>query len=124
MEGIWKVYENGRAVGSCCVERAGLYWHFRCRCRIESKRITRLSIQIGQFRKNLGVLVPADGSFVLECREPVRAFPEGTPEFSAVGGRPVGKFAPVYPDEPFSYIEQLENAHLERRNGVLGIRVE
>ena len=37
---------------------------------------------------------------------------------------PEGKFVPIFPEEPFAYLERLEDAYLEKRNGYLGVVIQ
>lgn len=127
MEGMWEVTRDLSPVGHCSVEREGLYYRFRCRCTLPGREVSRLQVQVGEQRRKLGVLVPSAGSFVLECRIPVKEFPAGEPRFSietperAPAPEKERTFIPVTPEEPFSYLQRLEGAYLERREGKTGI---
>ena len=123
MDGIYDIYMGGETVGKATVVRQGLYYLFSCRCRITGEVICRVSVTCGSRTENLGVLVPTGSEFGLEKRVAVKKLGRGVlclraaPKHTA----DTGKFVPVYPEEPFSYIKRLQNAFLEIRNGELGV---
>lgn len=125
LEGNYEVFLGKQAVGNVQVTKEGLYLRFQCRCTL-SGDVCRLSVSCGGKEENLGVLVPNGNSFTLETRLPVKRLGQGTPSFFVVPNRPVlqGKFVPIRPEEPFSYIERLKNAHLVRQNGQVGIMIK
>lgn len=117
------VYAGKKAVGKVQVLRQGLYYRFICRCRVDSGEVTRLWVSCGGQRECLGVLLPMDGGFGLNTKLPVKRLGDGEMEFS-IGQkveRPEGKFVPISPEEPFSYIERLKDAYLVKKNGQLGV---
>lgn len=122
MEGTYPLQFGGQTIGKVQVIREGLYYRFLCRCRLTGDIVCRVAADIGGRRENLGVLAPAGEGFSLNTRIPVKRFAEGKPEFRAVpnGMEKKVTFAPIYPEEPFSYIERLKDAYLARQNGVLG----
>ena len=109
--------------GRVQVQRQGLYYRFQCRCRLTGDVVCRLYVSCGGKRENLGVVVPMDGGFGLNTRVPVKRFLEGEPKFSleprqeALGGT----YAPIIPEEPFSYIERLKTGFLVRKYGETGV---
>ena len=113
---------GSQAVGRVQVRRQGLYYLFRCRCRLTGDTVWHLEAACGGKRENLGVLVPIDGGFGLDPRRPVKNLGEGRMEFTLKPkhGRPRTHFAPIYPEEPFAYIQRLKDAFLEIRDGVPG----
>ncbi len=83
----------------------------------------RIVVICGKQRENLGICVPMDGQFGLDRKIPCKRFGAGTPEFMLLPKYPdaVGKFVPVYPDEPFAYMTRLKDAYLQVRDGQPGI---
>ena len=126
MEGNYGVYFGNRQVGKVQVLRQGLYYRFICRCQLTGGVVCRLSVTCGNNRENLGVVVPVSDGFGMDTKIPVKRLGEGNMEFSLVPKHeaPAGKFVPIYPEEPFSYIARLKESFLERQNGQLGIMIK
>lgn len=123
MVGDYDVYFGHRQSGRVQVQRQGLYYRFQCRCRLTGDVVCRLYVLCGGRRENLGVVVPMDGGFGLDTRVPVKHFLEGQPEFSLEPRQETdgGTFAPIVPEEPFSYIERLKTGFLVRKYGKIGV---
>jgi len=64
-----------------------------------------------------------DGGFGLDTRVPVKHFQGGEPEFSLEPRQEFagGTYAPIIPEEPFSYIERLKTGFLVRKYGEAGV---
>ena len=126
MEGCYSVSLGDRPVGKVEVRRKGLYYHFHCRCRLPEDSISRLCVSCGEERESLGILAPLDGGFGLDTKLPAKRFGPGKPVFSIMPNKQksFGSFAPVYPEEPFSYMADLKRGYLSRQNGELGIQIE
>ena len=122
MEGT---YEISGGAGRVAVYREGLYYRFSCRCSPGAGEMVRLWMNCGEREVDLGLCVPMEGGFGTEKRLPVRRCGPGKPEFFLRPKDDIlrGKFIPLSPEEPFRYIHRLENAHLERQGGQLGIRL-
>ena len=125
MEGNYTVTVSGKHAGKVEVVRQGLYYHFSCRCRLSGESMYRLMVSRGNIRENLGILVPRDGSFVLETKLPVKRIGEGNLSFSLVAKQESlsGTFVPISPEEPFAYISRLKESFLVIRNGQSGILI-
>lgn len=126
MEGNYGVYFGNDQVGKVQVLRQGLYYRFHCRCRLTGAVVCRLEVRCGQGRENLGVLVPMDGGFGLDTRIPVKRLTGDEPQFTVVPrhDKAQGFFAPICPQEPFSYIENLKDGYLAKKNGQIGMMLE
>lgn len=122
MEGNYELRFGGQTVGKVQVIREGLYCRFICRCRLPGDVISRVVARCGEREESLGVLVPMGDGFGLETKLPAKRLGEGRPEFMVVPNRPVlaGKFVPIKPEEPFSYIERLKDAYLARQGEQVG----
>lgn len=120
------VYLAHEQVGWVEVSRQGLYYRFDCRCYLAGDTIYRLAVCCGAHEERLGVLIPAGEGFCLDTKIPVKRLGEGELHFTVVPkeARQAGKFVPVFPEEPFSYISKLKDAYLERRNGQLGVVIK
>ena len=113
-------------VGKVQVLREGLYYRFYCRCRISGDVVCRLAVRCGEKEENLGVVVPVGDGFGLDKRLPVKNLGEGEMTFFLMPKqeRLEGKFIPIYPEEPFSYIARLKDAFLARQNGQIGVVIK
>lgn len=119
MEERYPLRFGDRDVGTVSARREGLYVRFCCRCRLSGGIVCRVVLRRGDGEENLGVLVPEDGGFLLSTRIPAKRLGDGGWEFQVVPCRPERKqiYAPIYPEEPFSYLERLKDAYLLRRDG-------
>lgn len=121
MEGTYDAYLGTEAVGTVTVTREGLYYRFRCRCSL-SGDVCKLRLTCGGREVTLGTLIPEGTDFCINTRVPVKHMQSGIPAFSVIPNKPVvaGKFIPICPEEPFTYLERLKDAYLEMRNGQIG----
>ena len=123
LEGSYAVYLEDKAAGKLQIEKEGLYYRLTCRCVVPDDLVYRLFAVTDQGRENLGVVLPENGGYVLQRKIPAKRLQPGCRFLlSARGEENTGKFVPVYPEEPFTYITQLETAFLEVRNGQTGLR--
>ena len=123
MEATYPLFFGGQAVGKVRLAREGLYYRFSCRCRLSGEVVCRVMVSWGGSRESLGVLAPMGDGFGLETKVPAKRFGEGKPEFTVMPSRPPAgeKFVPIYPEEPFSYIERLKEGFLAVRDGQVGV---
>ena len=122
MEGSYGVYLGDTQVGKLQIIQEGLYYRLICRCQVPENMVYRLFAVTESGRENLGVVVPEGDGCVLQRKIPATRLQKGSRFLlSARGEEECGKFVPVYPEEPFSYIAQLGNAFLEVRNGQPGL---
>lgn len=119
----YEVYMGKTAVGKVQVTREGLYYHFVCRCRLDGDNVRKLSVKCGDVVQKLGVLVPVGDGFGLEKRIPVKHIGVGVFSFliSPCHNGVSEMFIPLSPEEPFAYIERLEDAFLYIQGGKTGI---
>ena len=122
MEGNYVLHFGGQAVGKVQVTREGLYYRFQCRCRLSGDVVCKVVVRCGAGQESLGILAPEGDGFCLATRLPVKRFLEATPEFLVMPNRTAmtGKFVPICPEEPFTYLERLKNAYLSMQNGQIG----
>ena len=123
MEGSYEVYLEDKAAGKLQIEKEGLYYRLTCRCVVPDDQVYRLFAATDTGRENLGVVLPDDSGYVLRRKIPAKRLKSASRFFLSVrSNESAGKFVPVYPEEPFSYITQLETAFVEVRNGQTGLR--
>lgn len=121
MEKNYAVSLGGRELGKVQVLRQGLYYRFVCRCQLSGDVMCRLKVRCGDKEESLGVVVPMDGGFGLDTKLSAKKLGEGDMEFFLVPKHDEGKFIPIYPEEPFSYLERLKDAYLVRKGGLVGV---
>ena len=121
LEGYYEVFLGDRPAGKLHIEKNGLYYSLTYRCHVPKDTVYRLFALKGSRRENLGVVVPEEEGCVLCRKVPVKKLMDCTGFIlSSRSGEDTGKFVPIYPEEPFSYIVHLEKAFLDVRNGQIG----
>ena len=145
---------DGTQVGTVRADKQGLYILFSCRCRLPQEGLYRVHAVCGKHREDLGICIPLGGSFGMDKRIPAKRLGEGMLAFELVpkdwtppaaatpkqehptvelpmpepaaeeSGEPAPQFVPVSEEEPFEYLDKLEDAHLEIRNDIPGIVIE
>lgn len=122
MEGNYGVFFADNLCGKVQVRKQGLYYLFVCRCQLSGDIICCLKAVFPEEEQKIGVLVPMDCGFGLQKKIPVKHFNGKPVRFLACvkGEEAAGIFAPIYPDEPFMYIEKLKDAYLARKNNQVG----
>lgn len=123
MRKSYKVYQGQEIIGEATVEKEGLYFHIYCRCELDRESMYKLMAVWENGEENLGILIPVSGRFGLEKRIPAKRLPVEEIAFRVIPyHRSLGKrFAPVYPEEPFSYLEKLKKATFAERDGQAGV---
>lgn len=126
MERIYSVTLCGKPAGKVLVQRKGLFYQFHCRCCLTDDSMYRLMVTCGTLQENLGILVPQDGSYVVNTKLPVKRIGEGELSFSLAPRHeiPTTAFIPISPEEPFAYIARLKKSFLTFQNGQPGILIK
>lgn len=111
-----------KTVGSVQVGQEGLYYKFVCTCRLTGSVIYELLAKCGEKEENLGILVPSGKYFGLIKRIPVKKLGQGSLSFQLKPrhNKLQGRFVPIRADEPFGYIQRLEQAYLACVDGHVG----
>ncbi len=123
MEGTYDVCMGVEKMGRVTVSRQGLYYSFFCRCQQNTQQMLWLYLKGTEGLQKLGLLVPENGCLVLKTSLPAKRAGQGPFEFQL---RPKHtqmsrQFVPLSPQEPFAYLQRLENAFLECQRGQIGI---
>lgn len=123
MEGTYDIVLGGSSIGTVQVTKEGLYYRFRCRCRLSGEVMYKLTAQWDGHTESLGVPVPENGEFCLSVRLPIKRFGQEKPRFRAVPKHePVsGRFVPISPEEPFRYLHRLNEAVFAVQDGQPGV---
>ena len=126
MNGTYTIDLGGETIGQAVITRENLYYRISCRCRLSGEVMYKVILKCGDTQEDLGILVPQNGAFCLAKQLPVKRLTGNTVSFSAVPHhQPLeGKFVPLSPETPFSYLTKLENAYLARQNGQIGIVIQ
>lgn len=114
---------GNEVIGTVTFRKVGLYYHFRCSCNLTGEVVFKIIATCENKNVSLGVCVPKDRVFGLEKKVPVKQLGEGAMTFRAVPNRPDTStaFVPIKPEEPFAYIERLQNSHLKRHGDTIGV---
>lgn len=120
------MYFGNQLAGKVQVLKQGLYYRFICHCQLTGDVVCRLCVTCGGKQESLGILVPVGGGFGLDTKIPAKRLGEGSMEFRLIPKHEVtsGKFVPIYPEEPFAYIERLKDAYVTRKYGQIGVIIK
>lgn len=126
MVGNYEIKQGDRLQGKVKVEKEGLYYRISCRCQLSGEVMHKLVVRCGGRETSLGVCVPMEGSFGVDRKISCKSIGRGTPEFLLLPKHEAvaGKFVPIYPEEPFSYMARLKDAFLARQAGQVGIVIK
>lgn len=121
----YEIILGNQSIGSAEVKSEGLYYRFHCHCKLSGEVMYQIKAVCGEKECNLGICVPVENGFGIDTRLPIKKFGEGNFSFYAVPRHTdiTDKFVPIRADEPFLYLESLQGAHLDIRNGVQGITI-
>ncbi len=115
---MYEIMFHGEPIGCVEVKREGLYFRFVCSCSPPRKGIHRIHVSDGTTARDLGICVPDGEKFVLNTRIPGKYFKTDTFSFHLTDGRVSNDISlPIKSDEPFGYLEHLDDAHLEITDG-------
>ena len=114
---------GGQSIGNARVEKEGLYYKISAKCRLSGTVVCKLTVTGSGHTEDLGILVPEGSWFVVHTKVPMKRLGDGELSFRAVPRHTElrGKFVPLSPEEPFSYLQRLGEAFLEIRDGRMGI---
>lgn len=131
-------YET-ESVGTAKVEKQGLYYSFSCRCSLPEEGLYRIHAICDAAREDLGICVPMDGLFGMDKKLPAKRLGEGPMRFELVHKdwspqeitavqepelpqqEEESLFIPVSEEEPFEYLDKLEDAVMEVREDEIGV---
>ncbi len=123
MEGCYEITLAGEPVGTAKVTRRGLYYGIDCRCQLLRSNVYDLTAHWGNQAVHIGVPVPEGNSLHLGKTLPTKQAGQGSPVFTLTPRheKMTGQFVPVYPEEPFAYLQRLQEAYLQVRQGQTGV---
>ena len=119
----YSVFSGGEEIGKVWVHRQGLYYHICCRCALTGAIPYKLQATCAEKTVDLGLCVPKGQDFGVDTSIPIKRLGEGMLSFQLMPRhkKSEGRFVPISPEEPFHYISQLQQAHLSKQDGVVGI---
>ena len=118
----YNIYMNNIKVGTAEVEPQGLYTLFRCRCSFHKTATYRIHAQFGTTTIDLGVCVPANGSFLKRTKIATKKLNSEMPRFYAINADiKSDKFVPIDPLGEFEYISKLDTGEFCIRDLERGI---
>lgn len=122
---MYDVMLGSQSIGTAQLEKQGLTYCIRCRCRLSGEVAYKVVAESGGGKTDLGLLVPENGAFVLTARVPVKRLGNGQITFRAVPRhvQPGRMFVPVSAEEPFHYLSRLENAFMALRENQPGVEL-
>ena len=125
MQQEYYVLSGDETIGKVLVQRQGLYYHFHCRCAITGAVKYKLLANCGENTVDLGLCIPHSDGFGMDTKLPIKRLGDGELTFRLIPkhNKPEGEFIPVTPEEPFGYIQKLQQAHLAEQDGLMGIMV-
>lgn len=125
MKQEYSVFSGDEVIGKVFVQQQGLYYLICCRCSLTGDVKHKLIASCGKNTVDLGLCVPYSDGFGMDTRIPMKQLGEGELGFRLQPrhSKPAGEFIPVSPEEPFGYIQKLQQAHLAQQDGLVGIVV-
>lgn len=121
---VYDVYFMEQKAGQVTLKKEGLYWRINCRLQNIEKGYYRLNADNGSCIFDLGLCVPVSGGFGMNTRVSIKRIGEDNLRFFLKSGKSDKQdlFVPICAEEPFAYLQRLENAYLDRKDGILGVR--
>lgn len=101
----YPIFWKDDCVGTAEVIRQGLYWELRVCAALPGEAMHRLWLYVGDWKKDLGTLIPISGGFGLVTHLAAKRIPAGDMEFWIDDSRPIQEppeKAPEIPAEPES----------------------
>lgn len=143
----YPIFWKDDCVGTAEVIRQGLYWELRVCAALPGEAMHRLWLYVGDWKKDLGTLIPISGGFGLVTHLAAKRIPAGDMEFWIDNSRPKPKlpaepakpepemppepekpeaptFYPVEENQPFPAVERLDTARLAEQDGEVGIVID
>ncbi len=117
MEQIRNILYQGKAIGTVCMTRQGLYTLLCCRCTLPDSRIYKLQAVTERGSLSLGIPCPIEGGFGLDTRIPTGRLGQGSITFTVVCRDAPQRKLPLDPDLPFPCLSQLEHCRLLQEDG-------
>lgn len=123
MDASYQILHEKNTVGTCTAVQEGLYIRFSCKCTVPQGEIYTAYLRSEGCEIKLGIPIPEGSGYTLEKRIPAKRIPGGSLSviLRSKADEKKKRFSPIYPDEPFAYLDKLENAFLLIRDGRMGI---
>ena len=120
----YAIYRKDKKIGNAAVETKGLYYHISCRCTGNSSGHLRLGVSCGDRKVNLGICIPENNVLKINTTVPIKRLGEGELHFYVLEEcLQSTNWIELKPNEEFPYLSRLEQARLEVRQGITGVRL-
>ncbi len=121
---VYDVCLEDQPVGQVRVTKQGLYYCFECTAKLSGAMPYRLRVMTDTEVYDLGILIPVEKVFGISTKVPIKRFQNQSFSFALTENKPVkkGLFVPIRSEESFAYLQRLEQAYLEFRQGQPGAR--
>lgn len=128
MQENYHVILGNKQVGKVRIIKQGLYYRLICRFYATCSEVYHLYAIIDERQEKIGVPVLDGEGFVLDKMIPFKRLAGENLKFvlssaSVMRDLP-GEFVPIFPEEPFQYIEHLKSAFLATEYGKIGVYIK
>lgn len=114
---------GGKSVGQAEMKEEGLYSRILCRLFLSGDVPFQVIMKTGEKEISLGTCLRHGGAFEIDTKVPRKYIGSGPVHFYAKPKKPPlpKGFVPIYPYEPFAYLQKLEQARMAVEQGVTGV---
>ena len=120
MKSQYPIYRGKEIVGEACIEKHGMFWHIKCRCRAGKTDPLRIVAAFGTNMLELGKYSADTEGQEVERWVSAKSLPSGDIQFSLEAWKQE-RFIPLTEALPFSELEKLSSARFENLAGQPGI---
>lgn len=126
MTDIYPIYLGSEQRGQAQMNREGLYHQINCSCVLSQDVPFQVVMQTSSGERSLGTCVQEGSRFRIRTKVPSKYIGEEKvrfylrPKFS----QPSRKVIAVYPDEPFQYLNKLQNARMVVEDDHTGVLLQ
>ena len=122
---ILDVLDGERIVGTCRIEREGLYYCIDISCNISDGMFRRIVARTDRGMVSLGIPIPSENGFVIRTKKPCKLFGSGiTGIFFIHEGDGKQRAIPVSETKPFEGICRLEHTRFQGKDEYASIILE
>lgn len=126
MEEVFDAWLEDICAGQVYLKKEGLFYCINCRINPPAIKKYRLTVRNEDMEYDLGLFVPCENGMVITTRIPEKRFLKGNIKFNVVKDQrnPQKVFVPICAEEPFAYIDKLDNTTLAKEKGKIGVYME
>ena len=120
----YELFYNNRIAGTVILNKEGAYYRINGKFNQNNPGLYRLYADNGIEFLNICMGIPQDGSVSFSARLPIRQLGKGEITFFVKQGNNKDLFVRFTEKNPFSYLDRLDSAYLDKQDGVCGIRIK